>query len=256
MTSQRKKEFLNADAISDRFNRIITQLKALATQAAARYEDNANIHRIDAPVYRIGQRVYVNVKNLKTNRPVAKLDDKWVGPFVVVKAYKRACLLRLPDTMRVFPVFHTSLLQAAPDGPVRPGQQRINDIESRQNRGRILERDDETEEEVVKWLFEALLDSRRHRGTGALEYHIQWKHHPASWQPASDLRDCQEVVREFHAKNPNRPGPQQQGQRPALLPAVSADPQPQPRQARARPPPRPPAAVSAPTRRSARIQGI
>ncbi|XP_044715208.1 reverse transcriptase (RNA-dependent DNA polymerase) domain-containing protein [Hirsutella rhossiliensis] len=57
-------EFLKANNIADRFERIITQLKALATQAARRYEENANLNREDAPQYAEGQEVYSTLKQM------------------------------------------------------------------------------------------------------------------------------------------------------------------------------------------------
>ena len=79
------------------FDRIITQLKALAIQATRRYEEIANIHREDAPQYIEGQNVYASTKNMKTNRLIKKGDDKWAGQFPVLKVYSRPCLLKLPE---------------------------------------------------------------------------------------------------------------------------------------------------------------
>lgn len=64
-----KKEYLRADAIVDRFNRILEKLKAISRQSQERYENNANSKRSGAPVYKEGDQVMVNLKNLKTNRP-------------------------------------------------------------------------------------------------------------------------------------------------------------------------------------------
>lgn len=232
-----KTEFLRANAIADRFDRIITQLKALANQANARYEQNANAHRSDAPVYKVGQRVFVSTKNMKTNRPKKKLDDKYVGPYTVLKVYKRAVMVRLPPEVKIFPVFHNSLLLAAPEGCPRPGQTQINEDEARKNRGRVLARDDDTDEIVEKWQFENILDSRNQQD--GLFYKIQWKDHPPSWQPAADLKGCEQWLWEYHTAHPRKPGPPQWMKPPAL------------------PAPRPSAAPApAPLRRSARLNAL
>lgn len=229
MTTQRKQEFFYANAVAERFEAILDWLKALARQAIARYEENANIHRADAPIYHVGQRVYVNIKNMKSNRPARKLDDKWAGPFVVTKVYRRACLLQLPATMgRIFPVFHTSLLRPASEGRPRPGQDRINEIESRRTRGRILERDDDTLELVEKWEFEGIEDCHNESG---LHYLVKWKGHAPSWQPASDLKGSDEVILQYHAMNPDKPAPPPWVRRPAPAaqnPAPVPAPVPQP----------------------------
>lgn len=204
MPMQQKQESFRADAVAERFDRILTQLNALATQAIARYEKNGNAIRTDSPGYRVGQRVYVNVKNMKTNRPLKKLDDKWVGPYKVTEVYRRSCLLQLPGTLRVFPVFHTSLLQPAPEGRPRHGQQQINEAEAQRTRGRILERDDDTLEVVEKWEFEGIQDCYNESG---LHYPVQWRDHPPSWQPAKDLKGCDTVILQYHASNLDKPGP-------------------------------------------------
>ncbi|MDB5911071.1 MAG: hypothetical protein JWP34_5188, partial [Massilia sp.] len=200
-----KREFLKANNIADRFDRILTQLKALSTQAAARYEENANDSRRDSPLFQVGQKVWVDTRNMKTNRPMKKGDDKWAGPFLITKVYKRACAVGLPDTMRIFPVFHTSLLRHHTSTGLT-GQQQINEAESRNIRGRVLERDDETEDTIVKWEFEGIADCWKHPTEG-LQYQVKWKHHPPSWQPAADLKGNDEIILDFHKANPDKPGP-------------------------------------------------
>jgi len=141
---------------------------------------------------------------MKTNRPMKKGDDKWAGPYKVLKVYPRSCLVELPEGMKIFPVFHNSLLRPSPSTAGLPGQDRINEAESKNIRGRILERDDDTGELVEKWLFEKLLDCRDNNG---LQYLVKWKHYAPSWQPAADLKGQDEVILEFHRQNPTKPGP-------------------------------------------------
>jgi hypothetical protein len=54
LTNLQKRQFNKANAIADRFDRILTQLTALTKQSAQRYEDNANLHRSDSPRYTPG----------------------------------------------------------------------------------------------------------------------------------------------------------------------------------------------------------
>ena len=144
-----------------------------------------------------------------------KGDDKMIGPYLIKKAYPRACLVDLPPNMKIFPVFHNSLLRPRNRTAGFPGQQQINEAESRHLRGRILEREDGTEEIVEKWEFETLLDC--HNDYGNLQYLIKWKHHAPTWQPAMDLKGQDEVILEFHRTHPDKPGPPSWVKKPSTI---------------------------------------
>ena len=162
--------------------------------------------REDAPRFKVGEFAFVNTRNMKSNRPMKKGDDKFTGPYKILKVYDRSCLLELPPQVRIFPVFHNSLLRPQHPSAGLPGQDTINEAESRHLRGRVLEREDGTEEAVERWEFETLLDCHN-EDPKELQYLIKWKDHAATWQPASDLKGQEEVVRKFHENYPNKPKP-------------------------------------------------
>ncbi len=56
------------------------------------------------------------------------------------------------------------------------------------------------------WEFTHFLDSRHTKKRG-LEYRIQWKNSAATWQPAIDVKGCDEDIVAFHRKFPHKPGP-------------------------------------------------
>ena len=90
---------------------VIAFARLAMQEAQANYERFANKHRSPAPAYRIGDRVWLDTRNLKTKRPMKKLDNKWIGPYTVAQvinpiAYK----LELPTGWLNHDVFHTSLL--------------------------------------------------------------------------------------------------------------------------------------------------
>jgi reverse transcriptase-like protein/integrase-like protein len=224
LSAAQKAQFYRANVVANRFERILDLLKALAKQSQQRYEDNANAHREDAPKFRVGDQVYVDTRNMKTNRPMKKGDDKWTGPYKVLEVYPRACRVQLPNGVKIFPVFHNHLLRPKTTSTGLPGQAAINEAESRNIRGRILEREDGATEPVEKWEFDKLLDSHNEDG---LHYLIKWRHHQATWQPADDLRGQDNVLLEFHRQNPDKPGPPTWVKRPARsarTPASTATP--------------------------------
>jgi len=224
LSTAQKAQFYRANVVANRFERILDLLKALAKQSQQRYEDNANAHREDAPKFRVGDQVYVDTRNMKTNRPMKKGDDKWTGPYEVLEVYPRACRVQLPDGVRLFPVFHNHLLRPKATSTGLPGQTAINEVESHNIRGRILEREDGTMEPVEKWEFDKLLDCHNEDG---FHYLVKWKHHQATWQPADDLRGQDNVLLEFHRQNPEKPGPPSWVMRPARsarIPTSTATP--------------------------------
>jgi hypothetical protein len=52
-TLQQKREFIKAHNIADRFDQILTQMKALAENTNRRYKDQANRNKTDALRYKI-----------------------------------------------------------------------------------------------------------------------------------------------------------------------------------------------------------
>ena len=67
----------------------------------------------------VGDQVWLDSRNIRTTRPVKKLDDKWFGPFPITHKYSRnAYRLRLPSSMRIHPVFHVSLLRRFVPDPI------------------------------------------------------------------------------------------------------------------------------------------
>ena len=60
--------------------------------------------------YEVKDMVFLSSKNIKTQRPSKKLNDKMLKPFKIVKKVGRAFQLELLRTMLIHDVFHSSLL--------------------------------------------------------------------------------------------------------------------------------------------------
>jgi hypothetical protein len=74
-----------------------------------------NASRMKGPSFERGDKVFLLRKNIKTKRPSDKLDHKKLGPFEIEKVVSDSnCRLKLPSTMRIYPVFHISLLEPVP----------------------------------------------------------------------------------------------------------------------------------------------
>lgn len=129
-----------------------------------------------------------------------------MGLYRVTKVYPRAVAVSLPESMRIFPVFHVALVK--PASKPFPGQSAANEEFDAKAEGAIvtnLERA-EGDPEEVEWVFEKILNSRVKNG--ALEYRIKWgKPWAPSWQPAADVEGYDSDITDFHTKFPNKPGP-------------------------------------------------
>ena len=75
----------------------------------ARYYDQ---HRSPAPVYTVGDKVWLSSRNIATDRPTAKLADKWLGPYPITAVVSRSAVkLQLPKSMRIHPVFNVAVVR-------------------------------------------------------------------------------------------------------------------------------------------------
>jgi len=176
----------------------IEETRSALKQAAddmARYYDAD--HR-EAEPFKVGDKVWLDGRNIRTQRPSKKLDDRWFGPFPVQKVISRnAYRLKLDRNFRrVYPVFHVSLLRRwTPDliaerpKPTRPPPELMSDGQ-------------------LEYEVEAILDSRtRYR---KLQYLVKWKGYGPeenSWLPSDNLIHAPKLVSKFHQSNPRAPGP-------------------------------------------------
>ena len=155
-------------------------LRAHMQYAQAKYIDNADTHRLPAPVFRQDDMVCLATCNMRTIRPTRKLDDRNASHIHVIRAVApRAYELDLPANMQLRTrVFHTALLELAWMDPL-PGQ--INTLPPP-----VIIRGHE------EWFVEEILDSCWHRGV--LQYCVRWRGHAErTWEPWYHVKDLIQV---------------------------------------------------------------
>lgn len=188
----------DATLFAEQMKKIHDFCRAEILAAQARWEEHASKRRKPARRYRPGEKVWLNAKNIQTLRPQKKLDWKNLGPFVVKQMIgSHACELELPATVRIHPVFNVNLLRPATEDFL-PGQ--------RQPPPPPIE-----VEGVEQWEVEEVVDSfwnRRGRGKPRLYYTVKWTGHADhTAEPAEYLDNAAELVRNFHRRYPDKPGP-------------------------------------------------
>jgi hypothetical protein len=166
------------------------ELQVLLREAQNNYKRFADVRRLESP-FKVGDKVWLLAKHIRTKRPSRKLDHRRLGPFIILERINpEAWKLDLPPTLsRVHNVFHSSLLEPyieneIPDRVIPPPPP--------------VEIDDELE-----YVVEEILDSRA-MGRG-VQYLVKWKGHLGadSWEPSRHLTHCKELLQEFHRKHPN-----------------------------------------------------
>jgi transposase InsO family protein/predicted aspartyl protease len=187
----------DADTFAKHMEEVLTQMRAAASLAQAKQAHHAP--GTPAVAYKSGDLVWLDARNIRTQRPSKKLDHKNLGPFEVIAPIgRRSYKLRLPPSMKVFDTFHTSLLTPAANDP-RPGQRLPPPPPV------VIERDGESS---VEYEVDEVVDSRRKGKGGHLFYKLKWTNGEITEQPWSDLLPGSEMlVAQFHKDHPLKPGP-------------------------------------------------
>jgi hypothetical protein len=149
------------------------------------------------PDWEVGDKVWLDKKNLKTYYPSAKLAPKRLGPYKILERIGTTSYrLDLPDDWKIHDVFHGSLLTAYVEteehGPnyIRPDAELVED----------------EEEYEVEEVFNVWHNKRKRRW----EYYVSWVGWPESensWQPMGNLKNAMELVKDFHQRRPKKPKP-------------------------------------------------
>jgi transposase InsO family protein len=184
----------HAEERLSRIRQIHHEVSTHLQTALASHQKSANRHRLPH-TFRIGDRVWLLRRNVKTTRPCAKLDYQRLGPFVIsAQINDVAYRLDLPSHLRLHPVFHCSLLEpcitSAIPNRVRPPPPPVQLL-------------DGPEYEVA-----AILDSKFSHGK--LYYLVDWLGYgpnDRTWEPPDHLLNAQDLVLAYHQQYPHKPGP-------------------------------------------------
>lgn len=162
----------------------------LAAERMKRYFDQ---HVQEAPQFEVGDKVWIDAKNLAISQPSRKLTYKRLGPYEITKKIGPLNYeVKIPRAWRIHPVFHVELLRPHPKDLI-PGRAPANpppvDVEGQE-----------------EYEVEEILDSRLYRRK--LEYLVRWKGYDDAsntWEPAENVKNAPLLIKEFHKKHPQAP---------------------------------------------------
>ena len=139
--------------------------------------------------FSVGDRVWLEARNLNTTHPTAKLAPRRHGPFLVTAAISHVTYqLKLPSTWKIHNVFHASLLT-----PYK---------ETTTNGQQYQEPAPDLVDGQPEWEVERILGARKRRNQ--LQYLVRWKGFSEahdSWEPLTHI-NADQRIREFYQNNP------------------------------------------------------
>ena len=99
------------------------------SEAQDKQKKYADPHRQDI-TFQVGDKVLLSTKNIQVDvqkyRPSRKFLPRFIGPFEIIQVVSPTSYkLALPDTMKIHPVFHVSLLKAYKENPEKEFPNRV-----------------------------------------------------------------------------------------------------------------------------------
>jgi len=183
-----------ANEFTERMRTAIDEAKSTIHKAQDDIKRYYDRRRTPAPVFKPGDKVFLDASDIRTTRPSQKLSHRQLGPFVVEQQIRpMAYRLRLSHWMKqLHPVFNIVKLTPVPDDPIAGWKTEGHPLPIVING-------------ELEWEVEEILDSCWHRER--FQYLIKWKGYGRehnSWESASKV-SMPELTAEFHCKHPGAP---------------------------------------------------
>jgi len=165
----------------------IKHVREQAQEAIKRAQDLTKKGGSRFTPYHIGDKVWLDAKNLTTTHPTVKLVPKCYGPLLITRVISHVSYwLALPQRWHIHPVFHASLLTPYKETPTHGPN--------------FPEPAPDLIEGQPEWEIQEILDSRKHRNQ--LQYLVQWKGFSEahdSWELAKNIH-ADQLIAKFHQK--------------------------------------------------------
>ena len=101
-----------AKNITDRMQDVLVYIREKINKAQLTIIEQVNRHKKDV-TFKKGDLVFFSTKNIITNKPFKKLNDKMFDSFKVIFVIDSFYKLKLSEIIRIYNVFHFKLLSLA-----------------------------------------------------------------------------------------------------------------------------------------------
>ena len=149
----------SAGELTVKMNEILsfTKQHLAETQKAMLRQTNKHWKNVN---YEVRDMIFLNSRNIKTQQPLKKLNNKMFESFKIVIKVERAFQLKLPRTMLIHNIFHASLLQKAVTDPL---------LRQKQTLSLLIVMNDQEE-----WEVNEIQNSRHFEHEKWLQYQVKW----------------------------------------------------------------------------------
>jgi hypothetical protein len=189
-----KTESINpaSEGFAERLQKIHADMSAEIKTAQTLQKSQYDKKRIDYE-FSVGDKVWLQTRNIATNRQSKKLDYKQIGPYEITeKIGSRAYRLKLPPSVKIHNVFHISLLSpytaSTIQGRETPPPPAI-----------------EVEGEKIQYWVNEILDSKK---VGkSVRYLVSWEGYGAeenTWENFENLEPATRMLQEWHHEHPEK----------------------------------------------------
>ena len=111
----------SANKLANEMAKVLEETRHNIIEAQSRMKTQADKHHMEAPNYKVGDKVWLSTTNLHLTHASKKLSEHWVGPYVITKLVSNNTIeLKLPQSMKIHPVMNIS--QVKPYKERLPGQ--------------------------------------------------------------------------------------------------------------------------------------
>lgn len=174
-----KSPIAQGEAFAAKLKQASEMAQAIIASAQDDQERQANTKRQPHDAIKIGDKVWLKLKNIQTDRPSKKLD--WLNAKYEVIDIPGTHTVKLNTPPGIHPVFHVMLIQRAPEDPL-PSQQR----QDYQPPAIMTTTADGDEEYTVERIENHKLFRR-----GQPKLHIKWNGYiQPTWEPLSEFLDA------------------------------------------------------------------